>query len=685
MAANNAVQDQSVTDEATRASPPAAQQPATESSPRGQMNFTIRERLRYRFDAFMSRGSSSSFVALTVVFLTLFAVVALARAITVALIDDPIVERGDSFWRQIWIAFLEMTDPGSMTQDIDSGPMVKIFAVIAGMAGLVLLSALIAVITTALDQRLAALRKGHSKVVLEDHSVILGWNERIVDVLRELILANESEDDAAVVILADKDKEEMDDFLALNLPERLTTKVVTRSGEISSLVNLGVVSIDTSRSIMILSSAPTGAKNEDLERSDMTAVKTVLGVKGALGDRDVPIVVEVFDERKRELARSIDPDRVVAVDADDMLAKILVQTSRNEGLAVVYEEMLSFDGAEIYLYEPEQAFSGERFADIAYRIPDGVPLGFVDSEGVRLNPPGDTVLEGDVTLVILSSDDSMIEVAETPVCRPDRFTRGMSSAEQTWERELIIGWTAKLPTIIREYGDYVVEGSEIDIVLREPDPLRAIELEQLAAEVPSLKLRILEANPRNAEDLLTLRPFEYNNIIVLSEAGQVGAAEWADSETLVFLLQLQQIFRDHGDQTKTKLIAEILESRNRELITGTGVREFVISNRLVSMVMSQISEEQEMSTIYEDLFSEAGSEVYLKPLHFYIGDPPESLTFGDVMEACFTRNELAIGIRRASRSEDPNSNFGVELIPDKNSPVLTADILSIVVLAEDEA
>ena len=37
------------------------------------------------------------------------------------------------------------------------------------------------------------------------------------------------------------------------------------------------------------------------------------------------------------------------------------------------------------------------------------------------------------------------------------------------ERELIIGWTPKVEIIINEYADYVLEGSEIDIMLRAPD------------------------------------------------------------------------------------------------------------------------------------------------------------------------------------------------------------------------
>ncbi len=644
------------------------------------------QHLRYQFDDFMSRGSSSSFVALTVVFLGLFVFVAISRALYVVSLDGLGVERGDTFWRQVWIAFLEMTDPGSMTQDIDSAPAVKVFAIIAGLLGLILLSALIAVITTALDQRLALLRKGHSQVVLDEHTLIVGWNERIVDLLDELILANESEASEAVVILADRDKEEMDDYLALQVPERLTTKIVTRSGDVSSLVNLQVASVESCRSVVILSSAPPGPTQEDLDRSDMKVIKTILGVHGALDGRDVPIVAEIFNEERRQTAIAIDPEHVVAIDAEDMLAKILVQTSRNEGLAVVYEEILSFDGAEIYLHEPETSIEGATVEEATFRLPDGVMLGISRSDGtIELNPSADTPLAVDDELIILASDDSAIEVRSEPLAAGRQLQPSSLSTQPGWERELIIGWTAKLPTIIREYGDYITDGSAIDIVLRDRDADRSDELAVLSAEVGNLQLQLLDGNPSQASDLLELRPFDYDNIIVLSEAGKAGAAEWADSETLLYLLQLQQIFRDNNSGTTTKLVAEVLDSRNRELVTQTGVREFVISNRLVSMVMAQISEEKQMALIYDDLFSEAGSEVYLKPINYYFDTIPDEFTFADVMVAAFQREETALGVRQVASATNPSQNFGVTLIPEKMTTYRRADLTSIVVLAEDEA
>ena len=37
---------------------------------------------------------------------------------------------------------------------------------------------------------------------------------------------------------------------------------------------------------------------------------------------------------------------------------------------------------------------------------------------------------------------------------------------------------------------------------------------------------------------------------------------------------------------ETKLITEVLESANRELVAHTGVDDFIISNRMVSMIFA---------------------------------------------------------------------------------------------------
>ena len=98
--------------------------------------------------------------------------------------------------------------------------------------------------------------------------------------MRELVIANESEKDACIVVLADKDKQEMDDVLSLRLSDTATTRVVTRSGDVSSLTNLDMVSLETCGSVIILASCDDTDSDERKASSDAKAIQTILGHHG---------------------------------------------------------------------------------------------------------------------------------------------------------------------------------------------------------------------------------------------------------------------------------------------------------------------------------------------------------------------------------------------------------------------
>lgn len=644
----------------------------------------LRNRVRYRFDDYMARGSKAVLTGLVLVFTIAYMTIGLLRSLVLWAVGDLEVERGRGVGRQLWLTFLEITDPGSMTQDIDSSPWVKLFAIAAGLCGIVLLSALIAFITTGLDGRLSQLRKGHSTVLLDGHTLILGWNDRMIDILAELVIANESEDDPAVVILADRDKEAMDDELGLQLEDQRNTKIVTRSGAESSKVNLEIAAADRAKSVILLSTCGVGCTPDERAVADLQTIRTLLGLSAVLPQHaDVPIVAEVFGDRERAAARTIDP-RVMCPDAGDLLAKILVQTSRSDGLAVVYEELLSFDGAEIYLFEDNWP-PGLTFGRAAFRFSDGIPIGVARGAEVELNPKPDSVLaEGDA-LVMVASDDSALGLAPGPVAEGAVAAEPAGSQVQRIERELLVGWTPSAETVVREYADYVLPGSQVDVLLRSPsDELRA-EIRRIDAEIESIDVQVLDADPFDPEALLACEPFTYDNVIVLSQS-EGSLRDQVDSETLLLLLHFQQIFKEHAPEGHaTTLIAELLDSRNRDLVAQTGTREFIISNRIVSMIVAQLSEDARMDEVYENLFSEAGAEVYLKPAELYFADLSGSFTFADVMEAAALRGEVALGWKDLRQVDDSDQNFGVHLNPPKLDSIRLSPGDTIVVLAEDES
>ena len=199
------------------------------------MKASFKDKLKYRFEKYLNKGGSSIFVSLFVVFVALFIFIVAIRWVILFIWPD--LAYTDSFWDDIWYTWLQLTDPGNMNQDNLAPTWLKITTIMSGVVGVIILSMLIAFITTTLEKVFYNFRKGRGKVLEEDFTLILGWNERVVDIIRELMLANESEKDAAVVILSNEDKEEMEDLITKRIPNSLTTRIITTTGDFANITN----------------------------------------------------------------------------------------------------------------------------------------------------------------------------------------------------------------------------------------------------------------------------------------------------------------------------------------------------------------------------------------------------------------------------------------------------------------
>lgn len=644
----------------------------------------LKEKLRYQFDNFIAKGGSSIFASLIIVFIVSLALITGLRALVFMLYPEGAGPFSEAL-NHLYVTFLQLTDPGNMAQDIPTSPWYKLPAVFAGLVGVILLSMLIAAITTSLDQRIAQLKKGLSKVIEDDHTIILGWNERVIEILRELIMANESEDDACVVILSETEKEEMDDYLRTNLSERLSTRVVTRSGNISSLVSLEHASITSCKSIIVLANCSDNSSWQNKANSDARVIKSVLALAAARDkSRTYNIIAETFYKKNRNLVENILPNQVTSVDSEDILAKILVQTSRSSGLAVVYNEILSFDGCEIYFYTPK--YKNIKFSSLQYHFADGIPIGIRDSNGqININPSADAIVKNGDDVIIIAGDDSTIRIEKKPVARPRAFALKPGKLEARQERTLILGWSNKAVIFSEQLADYVRDNSQLDIVYNLPSKTLTKHIAELQKDLDKLVINLIDKDPLLLETLEALKPENYDNIIILSQSGEASSSEQIDSETIIILLQLRQLLAQAEQKNPNlKIITEVLDSDNQDLIAEAGVNDFIISNRFISNILAQISENADIKTVYDDLFEEDGSEIYLKPASLYFEKCPLNVKFVDLMAIAQKRGEICFGVRRNELANDRNKNFGVELIPEKNTEYLLQVNDSLVVIAEDE-
>lgn len=252
----------------------------------------------------------------------------------------------------------------------------------------------------------------------------------------------------------------------------------------------------------------------------------------------------------------------------------------------------------------------------------------------------------------------------------------------------MIGWTSKSQAIIREFGDYIIEGSVVHVLLKNPTDAQREEIGALNAEMQGIEVGLLVKDCLSIEELMSVKPFEYDNIIILAGNGsEDGAIDTGriDSENIVALLLLRRIFSQYPTESdNTKLITEILDSQNDALVAKAGVQDVIISNRLVSMIMAQIAESRDIEKVYDDIFQEDGSEIYLKSAEMYLDALPAEVSFADMMRLAEKRDEVCIGVKIKALENDKDANNGVTLIPEKNTRYTLRPEDSFVVLAEDE-
>ncbi|MFH1330472.1 MAG: hypothetical protein ABIJ48_07480 [Actinomycetota bacterium] len=645
----------------------------------------LQQRVRYRFDNFMSRGGRSVFTSLVVIFL-LVLVVLIGVRILLQVVFPGGSERG--FGWSSFTTFLQMTDPGSMGEDAASPGWYQAVAVTAGISGIVMLSALVAFITTAVDRRLHNLRKGHSRVVEDGHTLILGWDEqRVVEIIRELVIANESRKRRAVVILADEDKEYMDDYLAIGVPDRATTTVVTRSGNPSSLVNLQLASVGTASAVIVLSGCADSSPAAKREESDARVVKTLLAVQNQRPAGDpLHVVTEIFDPAIRSLVAQTAGSGVVALHARDTLSRILVQTSRSIGLSVVYDELLSFRENEIYFFHAD--WGQATFGQLQYRFARAVPIGVCPGAGdILLNPPPERRLEPADRLLVVADDDSTIALLPTPVASPAARRLPPRRLEQSAERHLVVGHTHKTPLVLGELGKYVMEGSRVELMPRAHHTVKGGEVEAISGRVSGLQVTTLALDPLDPATWARHRPADYDSIILLSEGDEIRLPDQIDAETILILLLIRRELERERAQGRvdTTVITELIESENQALAASTGVHDFVVSSRLVSMLLAQISEEPLMQAVYQALFDEEGSEIYLKPAPLYLDGLPQRVTFAELIDLAQQRGEVCLGVKLKACEDRQDLNYGITLAPPKTSEWDLDAPDALVVLAEDES
>jgi len=544
--------------------------------------------------------------------------------------------------------------------------------------GMFVFSLVCAFIEEAINEKLEALRKGKSKVQEDTFSLIIGWSDRILPLIIQLTQANESSNGGIIVVLADKDKEWMDEYLKDNVTDMLGSSIVTRSGLPIDLFSLKKVNAKLARSIVVLST------NSDPDESDAQTIRTVLALTGAMG---VPgedgiqghVVCEVCDIDNADIVRlgiasaHRAKEVVKPVVANDLTGRLMILCSLEPGLARVFTHILAFEFNEFYFKGWDGSGSwpfnvdltGRRFADCCFMfesaVPFGVHLATPDEFGKKIiiNPPGDYIIAaGDEIIVIAEDDDSyfpgmlhMVDPGPNPAIEEE-------AEEPT--RLMLIGFRRDLDDMISEVDKWVEPGSTLMLFCDTlvPDRMKVLEMNGLDMEsIKNITLEHYVGNPMLLRNIEEVRPQNYDGIIVLTEKKDGRDGLSCDSCTMVTTLLIRDIQKREG--VFPTLVSEILDPRTSNLIRLAKMNDFICANDFVSMALGQIAEESDIHGLIEEIFSPEGSEMHIKPINLYAYEG-ESLNFWELVTRARNRAQVCLGWMKLDEYEGgspvPNLN-----------------------------
>ncbi|MCZ9348038.1 NAD-binding lipoprotein, partial [Streptomyces sp. TRM76130] len=320
-----------------------------------------------------------------------------------------------------------------------AGPVPRVLvSVLLALVTLLYVSALVGLITTALTERLTALRRGRSTVLEQGHAVILGWSEQVFTVVGELVAANANQRRAAVAVLADRDKTLMEEALGIRVGPAGRTRLICRSGPTTDPAVLPLTSPATAGVVLVL---PHDGPDADAE-----VVRTLLALRAALAgaEHGPPVVAAVRDERYRLAARLAAGPGGVVLESDTVTARLIVQAARRPGLSLVHRELLDFAGDEFYLVA-EPALTGRPFGEALLSYRTSSLVGLVRGGAPLLNPPPETPVAADDLLVVISRDDDTVRLED---CAEAVEEGAMASGPPTparAERVLLLGWNRRAP------------------------------------------------------------------------------------------------------------------------------------------------------------------------------------------------------------------------------------------------
>ncbi|MCF7931955.1 MAG: hypothetical protein K9K93_02190 [Acholeplasmataceae bacterium] len=458
-------------------------------------------------------------------------------------------------------------------------PITLVIGVMVLITGMVLFTGtIIALTTNAIKDYFQKKKSGSGKIYLDNHIVVLNWNNKVPELVSDLY--HMDAEDVTVMILADVNKDDAEKQIlnAVRKEGRDKSKikhmnVLVKSGDPMARSDLDDISIERARAILVMNPDDHKVVLKDMSKSDLAVIKVILGLGPIDCLYEPPIIVEIKHietkakiETLSRVVETLHEHLILPICFDMRLGQIIAQTLIEHRMEDIYLSLFSFEGSEIY-YLKDQTFD-----DVLKHHAYAIPLAQTE-EGI----------------FVLSESHQTIGIRAPHPFKPIEL-KVRPIIEETSLTVSIIGKNNKLQSILDTFSAYQdIYHSAFDAKWIDDQ-----DLVMLASDLNDAKGK--------------------RSVLLLSDESQ--STDALDANVINNLIYLE----GHVSNPGVTIIVELLNPKNDPIVKDFSIKNTIISNRIISLLLSKLALFKETAPFYENLLTiekndegEDDQSVFVKP------------------------------------------------------------------------
>lgn len=455
--------------------------------------------------------------------------------------------------------------------DVQEDLKIMILAVIVIATGMILFSGIIiATLTTAVKAYIDKKSRAKGKIEVEDHFVILNYNNKVPDIIYNLICKGFKKN---ILILSNYTKEYIESEVQSVISTYSSTnkskaKLIIKEGSPLLRGNLEDISIEKASSIVIMNRDDMKrGDDKNISNSDLLSLKIMLALGNYQLKDNINIVIETdSDETANEMEdlasniNNLKDKTIIPISFNRKIGQIIAQSIINPVMANVYLDLLSYDGDEFYSRDPIE------IEDFLANYTNAIPIIKYDK------------------LFVFAEDDKDINTKRNKPYHTDRL---LKTHEEIFNEDFtvfVIGDNKKREFIIENLN--------------------------LSGTFYQAKFNVNEYHKNDIDLLINdIKKTEgIKKVLILSD--DTVSDDSYDANVFVTLIALQNAFPNHED---LPFITELLDSRNLNSIKDFNIKNAIISNRIMSLLITQLVLNRDSKKFFNSLLvadTEVGGDVF---------------------------------------------------------------------------